>query len=143
MTMDYDYEAKYLKVLKGKVIEGIMVDQNAPGARYIKFQTSTGDFAFEAEGDCCSQSWFENISGASEFDRPRLCLNVEAVKMKQKKTSKYLTKTYVDHMKTYGEKIICEGAQLFLEYRNNSNGYYGGSLRRCTLDGDWVKLEDF
>lgn len=72
-------------------------------------------------GDCCSQSWIEHlempddVAGATLLDIDESdCVEVE----------------HPDHecLKVYRTTFKTDKGEVVLEYRNSSNGYYGGSL---------------
>lgn len=88
----------------------------------IKFDVEGADpIVAQADGDCCSYSWIEHI------EQPENLLgvvsNIEDVEMPD-------LGDQPDHdvMSYYGCKIHTEKGSALLDYRNDSNGYYGGSL---------------
>jgi hypothetical protein len=87
-------------------------------------------YHLDAEGDCCSNSWFENISGEHEF------IGTVIVRIENVKASMPATVVEQDdkYIKFYGVKLHTTGGFLFIEYRNSSNGSYGGSLSVMQYD---------
>ena len=93
----------------------------------ITFQIEGGgSVRLRAVGDCCSETWIESIdapealigtvSDVGEIDMPSLG-NVPTERHQ-----------YVDQVDYYGLKITTEKGRVVLDYRNDSNGYYGGWL---------------
>ena len=87
----------------------------------MTFVTMSGPVVVRAEGDCCSGSWFESI------DDPAALLgtvrDVEEIPMPD-------LGDQPDHdvMQYYGLKITTERGRAVIDYRTDSNGYYGGYL---------------
>jgi hypothetical protein len=116
-----------------------LVDQNISkifvSAGFLVFITNEQkEFAYLAEGDCCSQSWFadilnvkailgktitkiENISleqvglGLSE-ERFAICCNED--------------RTLQEYDSFYCHRLYCDKNYCDVIYRNSSNGHYGG-----------------
>jgi hypothetical protein len=107
--------------LIGKILTGLQI---AEDKKTIKFRTTEGDIVAKTDGDCCSNSWIENVEvGILGF--PALVIEVEDINMPEQIESEnddYAVTTF------YGFKITTDKGTIFLDYRNESNGYYGGSL---------------
>jgi hypothetical protein len=89
----------------------------------IAFVTNQRTFFFETEGDCCSHSWIEHVTNAENLSGA-VVTAIEEVDM-----SSLNFKEDYDHIKVYLTRFHLEGRQPFdLEYRNSSNGYYGGCI---------------
>jgi hypothetical protein len=126
-----------LEVLKGRHIKAVYID---PSKSFIGFETDQGRLGFDAEADCCSESWIEHVSDVNSL-RPSEPVTevVEHAAVKLLGTRQSEDEIYAYEIKTdsfYGLKI---------ELRNSSNGYYGG--RFAYTDG-WpsdakVLEEDF
>lgn len=92
----------------------------------LKINTDKGPIYLVAVGDCCSSSWFEHISGTNnviggiinDFSHLDLYSNSFA----DENPGEY------EHIQYYSTVIKTNKGQLELEYRNSSNGYYGGWL---------------
>lgn len=88
----------------------------------IRFDVEGGEsIVAHADGDCCSHSWIEYV------ETPENLLGtvsaVEDVDLgKEPDTTNY------EYCQFYGCKIYTEKGSSLLDYRNESNGYYGGSL---------------
>ena len=107
---------------------------------YLGFILEGGErLAYYTEGDCCSHSWIEYFSN-SEYLAGALVLDVQDIDGVE--GSSDYTSSDDDCIQCYGVKVILEGRPAFeLEYRNASNGYYGGSLDKTTMtDEQWKKM---
>lgn len=99
------------------------------------------DVVFRVEGDCCSSSWIEHL------DVPPDCIGEKLVSVEDgdgvpwdghecvpKKADEdgyaYGNECDHDHLKVYNTKFVTAKGTVVLEYRNDSNGYYGGYLVR-------------
>jgi hypothetical protein len=113
----------------------------------IKFHLDTDeDIIAYAEGDCCSVTWIENVENVEALI-DRVVLTAENIDMprESKETDGELTQFY-------GFKIETANGTCTLDYRNSSNGYYGGSLSwpgyhyyagvydQNASTNEWVKL---
>lgn len=107
-------------VLVGKTIQQYEI---GPCGDHIKFTfTDGGSVQLDAYGDCCSTTWVESIDApealygkvliAEQIDMPDL---------------PYDENEY-ECVKFYGLKIVTDKGHAVIDYRNSSNGYYGGSL---------------
>jgi len=93
---------------------------------------------FGVEGDCCSTSWIEHlempdsIDGAiisSVEDGDGVPFDGHECKPKPGEDAEYGSKECGhDHLQVYNTKFHTDKGDIILEYRNDSNGYYGGSL---------------
>ena len=104
----------------------------AADRKAIKFDVEGGDpVVVRADGDCCSSTWIESfdapgallgtVSAVEDLDMPNLG-NVAA--QAQDKTSGYDPEC----ISYYGCKITTDRGSCVIDYRNESNGYYGGNL---------------
>jgi hypothetical protein len=117
-----------LQHLVGKRVLHIDV---APDGGSVLFQTDNGPMVFDAEGDCCSRSWIEAISNAENLIG-EVVTKVENrdLPAPDPQPAKY------DCLAVYGNAIHTAKGECLIEYRNDSNGYYGGSL-------EYRELHDF
>ncbi len=96
----------------------------------IKFDVEGGEpIIARADGDCCSHSWIESL------DAPDALLgvvqSVEDLPMPDLGNGKeqtYTKESDGESIAYYGCKITTERGACVIDYRNESNGYYGGSL---------------
>ena len=119
-----------MKELVGKTIQGVRVSEDQ---HVLMFDTDNGVVAYETYGDCCSETWFADITGfaaliggtvrsAEEIPLPEY--NVEDGRGRQESDE------------AYGVKIITDKGYADIVYRNSSNGYYGGSIGLADMDHD-------
>ena len=106
-------------ILIGKVLNGVKI---ASDREAIMFQTPEGDIVARCDADCCSYTWIEHVElpargfgsvviSAEELDMPDLGDMAGR-----------------DVMQYYGFKIVTDRGELIIDFRNESNGYYGGWL---------------
>ena len=113
--------------LVGKSIRSIYVSDDQ---RTLSFETDQGTITYDAKGDCCSESWFADITGVSALLGGTVTTaqeismdgyNVNDGRCRQEKDA------------AYGVKITTNKGYADIVYRNSSNGYYGG----------WIGLSSF
>ena len=119
-----EYQTVIQRALLGKTITGFTLSPT--GERIIFELANSSPVILVAEGDCCSTSWIEHVdapdcligtvNAVNEIDMPNLG-NIDGQRH-----------TGVDVVSYYGLKITTEKGICVLDYRNDSNGYYGGSL---------------
>lgn len=124
-----------LKSLIGKTIDKL--ELNTQSDEFTIHFTDGLYIKFGVEGDCCSHSWIEHLTapndvhgavitdvfegGSAAWD------NHECVDGKDK----YGYVTHVcghDCLQVYNTQFDTDRGSIILEYRNDSNGYYGGNL---------------
>lgn len=111
-----------VNVLVGRTITGIKL---ASDKEAILFQTTDGDVVAQCDGDCCSSTWIENIENTvREF--PALVVSAEDIEDGLPDTIE--DDPDYDCLQFYGFKIITDKGVIIIDYRNSSNGYYGGNL---------------
>lgn len=117
-----------MDALVGKKIISVSIN---PDKTTLKFNLEAGPFnlpfiAFDAEGDCCSNSWFNNITGIANL------LGEEVVEVESKAEPSESKPNTTDHgeeeMSYYGVTLKTKKGFCDIEFRNSSNGYYGGYL---------------
>lgn len=97
----------------------------------VTFYFQDGTVAeFGVEGDCCSHSWIEeltvpeSVEGLIPVDVEDYCFGQEWLEPEEY--------TLRQSYKTVFR--LSNGESITLEYRNDSNGYYGGFLVRANDD---------
>lgn len=78
--------------------------------------------SFSAEGDCCSSSWFEHISGL-DYLLGATVKDVQEISMGEIPEAELVGR---DVVQNYGWRFITDKGYFEIEIRNESNGYYGG-----------------
>lgn len=109
-------------VLIGKTLIGISL---AEDKQAIQFHTDSGDITVLVDADCCSYTWVESIElPARGF--PAKVSAVEDLEMPEGRKSEFHPDS--EELAFYGCKIVTGKGDIVIDYRNDSNGYYGGNL---------------
>lgn len=108
--------------LIGKVITGLEISADRQALRFI---LSDGEMILNADADYCSYTWIEHVD-LPALGFPATVLSVEDLSLPDQPASTFHTDS--DVLAYYGCKITTDRGELVIDYRNDSNGYYGGSL---------------
>ena len=111
-----------MKELIGKKITGLRINEDQS---VLAFDTDQGVIAYDALGDCCSETWFADITGVSALLGGTVQTAVE-VSMDGYNVEDGRTRQEWDE--AYGVKLTTENGYADIVFRNSSNGYYGGSI---------------
>lgn len=112
-----------MKELEGKVVAGLAVSECAA---HLRFELQGGAFVcYEALADCCSESWFSDITGVSALLGQRVRA-AERVELPDYDTEDGRCLQEVDQ--AYGYQLQTAKGRVDIVFRNSSNGYYGGEL---------------
>jgi hypothetical protein len=111
--------------LIGRKLAAIRLDGNK--ARIVLAFEDGGTHAFRVEGDCCSTSWIEHLEMPD---------NIAGATLLAVEDSDKITSDHPDHdeenggnsISVYNTRFRTDRGDVVLEYRNSSNGYYGGYL---------------
>lgn len=107
-------------VLIGKVVTALYL---ADDKEAIKFEIDGGEpLIVRVDADCCSHTWVENI------ELPALGFPATVVSVEDLDLKKEADETDGDYIQFYGCKIVTDRGEIVIDYRNSSNGYYGGNL---------------
>ena len=99
----------------GKTVLSVFINEKMD---ILKFNTAQGPFYLATSGDCCSESWVEHINV------PYIPFTISDVVEKELGEA-VGTRQDVDLL--YVSSLISErGGSFIIEFRNSSNGYYGG-----------------
>lgn len=124
---DYDLKAH----LVGKVIIAIYSDrENDSTAENLWFVCRDGTvIQAVTDGDCCSHTWFEAFIGLPDilFAPVTEVNNLDLPGVEQPEES-------WEFIQVYGLEIRTTNGVATIEYRNSSNGYYGGSCNASEVD---------
>lgn len=92
----------------------------------VRIHTDRGTLTIEAYGDCCSHSYFLNPKDMQEL----VGQVVTAVDLRAEPRHESIEdESYSGSLsRFYGAEFAYKGGTVFLEMRNDSNGYYGGSF---------------
>lgn len=114
----------------------------------ILFICTDGEHVMKVDGDCCSQSWIESVE-LPALGFPCLVTDVQDLDLPQPEDSDDF-----ECLQVYGLKISTTSGDIVIDYRNESNGYYGGNA--CWPDEyfyggvhgqnestcQWIEIED-
>jgi hypothetical protein len=103
----------------GSTITGVKI---ADDKQAMLLQTDRGDVVVLVDGDCCSHSWIENV------DLPALGLPAKVISHEWVAMPDLGTPDEDECIAYYGHKIVTDRGAFLIDYRNSSNGYYGGSI---------------
>jgi hypothetical protein len=109
--------------LIGKTVTGMKIAEDREA---LLFQTTEGDMLVRVDADCCSYTWVESVE-LPALGFPALVTAVEELEMPESATPSTFHKD-PDVLAFYGCKISTDRGEIVIDYRNDSNGYYGGSL---------------
>ncbi len=109
-----------MKELIGKRITGLLVNEDQS---LLVFTTDHGDVAYETYGDCCSETWFADITGVQALIGGAVN-SVEEVEMAEVQDGR----SRQEYDSLYGVKLTTDKGHADIVYRNSSNGYYGGNI---------------
>lgn len=135
--------------LIGQTIKEIYIS-----SKKIAFVTNEKTFFYEVEGDCCSESYFYEIINLSKI-LGKVVLKVKEINdVKVEKGSEDRGVEYADSVDAYGIRLSTDETNVeiageilptsnsaIIVFRNNSNGYYGGSCEFRGHDGDLSGLK--
>lgn len=100
----------------------IVIFKIADDRKALLFVTSDGEnLIAKADADCCSETWIESV----ELPALGLPFTISAVEDLELNVGQ---DTRDGELEFYGAKIVTDKGDLVIDYRNESNGYYGGSL---------------
>ncbi len=108
--------------LIGKTITAIEIAEDRQALRFL---LADGEMIVGTDADCCSYTWVEHVE-LPALGLPALVTAVEDLDMPEGAASTFHTDP--DSLQFYGCKISTDRGEIVIDYRNDSNGYYGGSL---------------
>lgn len=113
----------------GKPLRTVELDSDG---EYVVFSFHDGSTArYGVEGDCCSSSWIEHLSVPKDVDGAVIqeVKDSEGADATPEQEAEARGRNgYVDVLYVYHTSFVTDKGEIILEYRNDSNGYYGGSL---------------
>jgi hypothetical protein len=111
------------KSIIGKTITALEISSDRQA---LRFTLSDGaSIVVDTDADCCSYTWIEHVE-LPALGLPAVVLAVEDLEMPVGAASVFVTAP--DVLAFYGCKITTDRGEIVIDYRNDSNGYYGGSL---------------
>lgn len=108
--------------LIGKVVTGLQI---ADDRQALRFVLADGEMVVLVDADCCSYTWVENVE-LPALGFPATVTAVEELDMPEQPPSQFHKDP--DVLTYYGCKITTDRGEIVIDYRNDSNGYYGGNL---------------
>jgi hypothetical protein len=116
-----------VNILVGKTLKDILVTTDQQAIKFVL--ADGGEIVALCDGDCCSNTWIEEVTNP-EFAIGAEILDAVDIDMPDSwvgAPTKH-EEHYEEEMAYYGFKITTAKGVCTIEYRNSSNGYYGGSL---------------
>lgn len=90
----------------------------------ILFVTDDGESLIaKVDADCCSHTWIESIEMPA-LGLPFTISSIEDLDMGKEA----LSDENYECLQFYGAKIVTDKGDIVIDYRNESNGYYGGDI---------------
>lgn len=129
-----------MEQLIGKKITELRINEDQS---VLAFYTDQGVIAYETRGDCCSETWFADITGVGALLGGTV-QTADEVSMDGYNVEDGRTRQDFDE--AYGVKITTDKGYSDIVFRNSSNGCYGGSiglLRREMPDGMTAIADDW
>lgn len=131
-----------MKELVGKTIAAVYVGDIPYNTHFgveaykdgrLAFQTDAGLLSYDTWGDCCSESWFADITGVDAL----IGGIVTACDVAPfDGTEIYDGRTRQECDTVYGWILTTNKGRATIAFRNSSNGYYGGACERSNDDVD-------
>lgn len=114
--------------LIGRVLTKIEI---AGDKEAIRFTLADGEVIARCDADCCSSTWVESIEKTAML--PATVLSAEPLGLPEWEDDanpeiRAEWNGAGELVRYYGCKITTDRGVLIIDYRNASNGYYGGSL---------------
>lgn len=98
--------------------------QIASDKEALLFVTDNGDeLVVRVDADCCSYTWIESVE-LPALGFPFTVIACDDLDMNKEP----LENEEYECLQFYGAKITTDKGDLVIDYRNSSNGYYGGSI---------------
>lgn len=104
----------------GKTITALEIAEDKQALRFVL--ADNAECIVNADGDCCSYTWIEHIE-LPALGFPALVVSVEDIAMPDLGEMEGR-----DVVAYYGCKIVTDRGEIIIDFRNDSNGYYGGDL---------------
>jgi len=105
-------------ILIGKTLTGVMIAEDKEA---LLFKTPESEIKAKCDADCCSHTWIEHVElPVNGF--PAVVSSVEDLELNAG------LDTRDGEMAYYGCKIVTDKGDIIIDYRNESDGYYGGRL---------------
>lgn len=106
--------------LIGKTITGVEIAEDRQALRFL---LADGEMVVETDADCCSYTWIEHVE-LPALGFPAQVVSVEGMPEQPESTFH----KDADSLAFYGCKIVTDRGEIVIDYRNDSNDYYGRGL---------------
>jgi hypothetical protein len=129
-----------LEKLVGRTVLQVLTN---PERDEFRFVTDEGNLDYYCYGDCCSESWVNHIADIDLLIGQKV-LEIEEFDMfKMLNVEPEATRQDVDEVLFH--RIQTPKGVCVIEFRNSSNGYYGGSFEEGLHKGEDMQpiTEDF
>jgi hypothetical protein len=93
----------------------------ATDKKAIRFTVDGETIVAKCDGDCCSSTWIESVEMPAG-GLPAKILEATELDLPSQQPDDY------ELIQLYGLKLTTDKGDFVLDYRNESNGYYGGNL---------------
>lgn len=137
------------KIMIGKVIVDMKI---ADDKEALLFVTDSGEqLIAKVDADCCSYTWIESI----ELPALGLPFTILAIDNLDMGTPDLWDEGKYELIQFYGCKVVTDKGDMVIDYRNSSNGYYGGNIcwpddryfyggvyGQCVSGCNWVDIKD-
>lgn len=118
-------DQEIIKKMVGQKIDSICL---SPDKKHIVFNFKNGlSIHGSVYGDCCSNSWIEHLEMPENIEGSTL-LGVQDSDSIKQNHPEHDEENGGDSIEVYNTSFKTDRGEIILEYRNSSNGYYGGSL---------------
>lgn len=108
------------KCLDDKIIIGIELSEDKEAIRFLILNEEA--IIARCDADCCSHTWIEHV------ELPAMGFPAKVLKVESLDLPGVPDPSEDEVINVYGLKITTDKGDLIIDYRNSSNGYYGGSL---------------
>lgn len=125
-----------MKELIGKTI--IKLEIGSDDTTLVFTDSLGNQYFYNSYGDCCSSTWFSHITGIHNFLGHEVNNTVE--KEERDPTETEYKEGQYDVLRIYGYTLETDKGRCDVEFRNDSNGYYGGS---CDFGGSKGNTEGY
>lgn len=122
VTEPSGYRTSDMYEVTGRKIDRLFISNDQS---LLEIHTGDGPLYYEAEGDCCSESWFADIIGVNAL-LGGTCRLVEEIEIHNYNLNDGRCRQEEDQV--YGYRITTDKGRASVIFRNSSNGYYGGCL---------------
>jgi hypothetical protein len=115
---------EFVNPLLGKTIREVKIAEDGMALLFCLYG---GELELvRVDADCCSTTWIEHIEGADALPGATV-LSVEEIDMPDSVATEE-DRAKAEVLQVYGCKITTNKGTCIIDYRNDSNGYYGGNL---------------